>query len=60
VTEIAAGKDLVRWLSTTALTIAAFLHLRASSSRRRLVFLGFGLSDPKQGLFGILPELIGL
>jgi hypothetical protein len=25
-----------------------------------LLFLGFGLSDPKQGLIGILPELIGL
>jgi hypothetical protein len=24
------------------------------------IFLGFGLGDPKQGLFGILPELIGL
>jgi hypothetical protein len=25
-----------------------------------LLFLGFGLGDPKQGLFGILPELIRL
>jgi hypothetical protein len=25
-----------------------------------LLFLGFGLSGPKQGLIGILPELIGL
>jgi hypothetical protein len=25
-----------------------------------LLFLGFGLRDPKHGFFGILPELIGV
>jgi hypothetical protein len=25
-----------------------------------LLFVGFGLRDPKHGFFGILPELIGL
>jgi hypothetical protein len=28
--------------------------------QKLLLFLGFGLRDPTHGLFGILPELIGL
>jgi hypothetical protein len=30
------------------------------AKKEPLLFLGFGLGDPKKGLFGILPELTGL
>ena len=54
----ACSGGLAIGIAMASAATAAAVHVHNSSIRS--CFLGFGLRDPKQGLFGILPELIGL